>query len=631
MANSINSNNLQKNKTNDSKVINVFSDNKNIKNKINRKYVTNHCIWTVDETFLNSKYCIFIIINLKTRAILSTTCLKVPFNKQNTVVQAGNRKYKAGLSSDDILEQYYETISFCHIPEIIHSDANPTYASTSIKKFAKEHGIQLSFSKGEKHDNQVSEAVNNTLKSLIITIIHNQNSRKYKKFRLSWEDKFKHKKNSYRSHNREFRDMFFSSHFFNDEINVCPIVDAAVKQYNDKKNVNFNSEFSRLEEEYLNDHIITLEPEKASSSSSHANNIVLANQNAYRSTNTILKEAKKHSNDRNSQELTKVLNEFKTYQQPSNIQQQLLDLYNDVSKSQKPVLEAILITYKEQNNASSQLLKLNQELLNKIKVLEVNNKSQTSLISELTNYKNKLEELEQIKLFKKEQLLKRKPREKTQPFTHLEFEIAMNYLENDLSEEYSYATILKLKVALIFFVCLGLRISEVQQIKVCHALTLTRKYYVKIDRAKRGRANQKAFLTKAGKAKINKYKEDIINLILLNNTKIPDKPLDDYYILPYTETFILSSNQSQGKKPLSRSYFTNLLNKFLQSIPQFKQQGKFFTSHSMRHGYIQNIYTQVQDLEFVRDAIGHKNLQTTQKYIRGKSDDQKQQIIENLD
>lgn len=39
-------------------------------NKLQNRYVTNGNIWSVDETFFSKEICLFLVINLKTRAIL---------------------------------------------------------------------------------------------------------------------------------------------------------------------------------------------------------------------------------------------------------------------------------------------------------------------------------------------------------------------------------------------------------------------------------------------------------------------------------------------------------------------------------------------------------------------------------
>nr|AYC64025.1 hypothetical protein [Halimeda micronesica] len=86
--------------------------------------------------------------------------------------------------------------------------------------------------------------------------------------------------------------------------------------------------------------------------------------------------------------------------------------------------------------------------------------------------------------------------------------------------------------------------------------------------------------------------QDIYNLlhsqgIYLNNHQ------DNSLNFQYEHLFLFSSIQSQGQKPLSRTFFTHqssasLSNTILKNVPEFQEQ--YFTSHSFRKGYITKLW-----------------------------------------
>ena len=43
--------------------------------------------------------------------------------------------------------------------------------------------------------------------------------------------------------------------------------------------------------------------------------------------------------------------------------------------------------------------------------------------------------------------------------------------------------------------------------------------------------------------------------------------------------------------------------------------GKALSPHKLRAGYCSILYNQTHDIEFVRRAVGHANVATTQRYI----------------
>ena len=54
------------------------------------------------------------------------------------------------------------------------------------------------------------------------------------------------------------------------------------------------------------------------------------------------------------------------------------------------------------------------------------------------------------------------------------------------------------------------------------------------------------------------------------------------------------------------------------------------TSHSFRIGYITQLWKDTKDIEFVKQTIGHRKLDTTSEYINKLSDQERQDRISQL-
>ena len=54
------------------------------------------------------------------------------------------------------------------------------------------------------------------------------------------------------------------------------------------------------------------------------------------------------------------------------------------------------------------------------------------------------------------------------------------------------------------------------------------------------------------------------------------------------------------------------------------------TSHSFRIGYITQLWKDFKDIEFVKQTIGHRNLNTTSAYVNKLSDQERQKRINHI-
>ena len=172
---------------------------------------------------------------------------------------------------------------------------------------------------------------------------------------------------------------------------------------------------------------------------------------------------------------------------------------------------------------------------------------------------------------------------------------------------------LRTRMALCILAVTGIRINELLPLKVSQLETLFKENWIAIDRSKRGPSNHKAFLTKEGKKIIQDRQKDFQLIFLM-------KEPDSY----------LFTAESNHYKPLDRVVITRDVNKVMREVSK-QLPGKLnITSHSFRIGYITQLWKDSKDIEFVKQTMGHRNLDTTSAYVNKLSDQERQKRIDQL-
>ena len=169
------------------------------------------------------------------------------------------------------------------------------------------------------------------------------------------------------------------------------------------------------------------------------------------------------------------------------------------------------------------------------------------------------------------------------------------------------------RLAICILAVTGIRINELLPLKVNQLETLIEENWIAIDRSKRGPSNHKAFLNKEGK-KIIKDRQKDFQLIFL--MKEPD-------------VYIFTS-ESDYSKPIRRELITKNVNKHMRQVSNQLPGKPNITSHSFRIGYITQLWKNSKDIEFVKQTIGHRKLDTTSAYVKQLSDQERQKLIEEL-
>jgi integrase len=160
----------------------------------------------------------------------------------------------------------------------------------------------------------------------------------------------------------------------------------------------------------------------------------------------------------------------------------------------------------------------------------------------------------------------------------------------------------------------GIRINELLNIKVSDLITLIQEDWIAIDRSKRGPSNHKAFFTKEGKKIIQDRKKDFELIFLM-------KELNAY----------LFTSESDHFKKLRREAITQDVNKVMRLVSKQLPGQPNVTSHSFRIGYITQLWKDSQDIEFVKQTIGHRKLDTTSAYVNKLSDHERKKRIDQLE
>ena len=172
---------------------------------------------------------------------------------------------------------------------------------------------------------------------------------------------------------------------------------------------------------------------------------------------------------------------------------------------------------------------------------------------------------------------------------------------------------LRTRMALCILAVTGIRINELLPLKVSQLETLFKENWIAIDRSKRGPSNHKAFLTKEGKKIIHDRQKDFQLIFLM-------KEPDSYFF----------TAEANHYKSLDRVVITRDVNNVMREVSNQLPDKPNITSHSFRIGYITQLWKDSKDIEFVKQTIGHRKLDTTSAYVNELSDQERQKRIDQL-
>lgn len=245
---------------------------------------------------------------------------------------------------------------------------------------------------------------------------------------------------------------------------------------------------------------------------------------------------------------------------------------------------------------NQKLIDLNQEL-----------KQQLESIGEELN---KIKQERQEKAARKESWAKRKRLPKRDPVTP---EIYQALIDTTEIIRYTGYTAARLRVALCLLTITGIRVNELLPLKVHQLKTLLTEGWIAIDRSKRGPASHKAYLSNQGKQILKSRQKDF----------------DLLYLFKEDQSYIFTS-QLDHNKHIRREQITKDINRIMGLVSKNLPDQPNLKSHSFRTSFITQLWKDTNDIEFVRQVIGHSKLDTTSAYVQDLPEKERQERMSEL-
>lgn len=241
------------------------------------------------------------------------------------------------------------------------------------------------------------------------------------------------------------------------------------------------------------------------------------------------------------------------------------------------------------------------------KLLKLNDQLQQQL-DEVLKELNQIKKERQAKAAHQEAWANRKRLPKRDPINYQIYTLLIQE-----SEGPGYIVI-RTRVAICVLTVTGIRISELLSLKLSQIQTLLDEGWVSINRLKRGPSNHKAFLTKEGKRIV----------------KARQKDFDALFLMKKKDSYVFTSDRKPNQI-LQRQTLTMDVNKVTKAVSHNFPEKPNITSHSFRIGYISQLWKDTKNIEFVKQTIGHRRVDTTSAYISQMTDQERQKRISDID
>ena len=172
--------------------------------------------------------------------------------------------------------------------------------------------------------------------------------------------------------------------------------------------------------------------------------------------------------------------------------------------------------------------------------------------------------------------------------TEVEYKKLMSFVRGNETLRLNTKQNLLRTFTILFFT--GLRLNEVQELKIIDIKNLLENGNVKIDISKTS-TQRKLYLT-------NSFQKELLKLFDFKNE------LDD--------SKIISKGSDKNKKTsINKIVFIQQVNKTIKEI-----LGEGFSSHSFRQGLITEMGSKSINIKIISQFVGHKNISTTMGYIK---------------
>ena len=182
--------------------------------------------------------------------------------------------------------------------------------------------------------------------------------------------------------------------------------------------------------------------------------------------------------------------------------------------------------------------------------------------------------------------------------TELEYKKLMSFVRGN--ENLRENTKLNLLRTFTFLFFTGLRLNEVQELKIIDIKNLIQYGNVKINISKTS-SERKLYLT-------NTFQKELVKIFDLRNENDDNR--------------IITKGANKNKKTsINNIVFIQQVNKIIKEI-----LGTGFSSHSFRQGLITEMGSKSINLKIISQFVGHKNISTTMGYMKPTDE----QILNNL-
>ena len=183
--------------------------------------------------------------------------------------------------------------------------------------------------------------------------------------------------------------------------------------------------------------------------------------------------------------------------------------------------------------------------------------------------------------------------------TEVEYKKLMSFIRgNETLRENTKLNLLR-TFTILFFT--GLRLNEVQELKIKDIKNLLQDGNVKIDISKTS-TQRKLYLT-------NSFQKELVKLFDVKNE------LD--------ENRIISKGSDKNKRTsINNIVFIQQVNKTIKEI-----LGEGYSSHSFRQGLITEMGSKSINIKIISQFVGHKNVSTTMGYIKPTDEQIREALI----
>lgn len=183
--------------------------------------------------------------------------------------------------------------------------------------------------------------------------------------------------------------------------------------------------------------------------------------------------------------------------------------------------------------------------------------------------------------------------------TEVEYKKLMSFIRGNETLRKNTKLNLLRTFTILFFT--GLRLNEVQELKIIDIKNLLQDGNVKIDISKTS-TQRKLYLT-------NSFQKELVKLFDFKNE------LDDNKII------------SKGSDKNKRTSINNIV--FIQQVNKTIKEilGEGYSSHSFRQGLITEMGSKSINIKIISQFVGHKNVSTTMGYIKPTDEQIREALI----